>query len=586
MPWFDSLVGQPFIDWLSAYSAVAKAPSAAGDPFATSMRDLDDVSPQLRSLDSGTALIHPDSRQRLTDLRAAKLVAQSGDTLSPLGKRVLDAWTSHNVADTTYEHELPRQLILVCEALAYSEPFYCGLANYWKMNAAKYGDDALVEHWPSLYVQTQFSAKLNDFIPMDCVPSGDASLPVWDEGALRSKIQSMVPAGDPALAGLNALAEKLNNTISRGKARKIFVIAILVATNPNPAYATEKLGKWTVPLDRNHVPIPVDVQRICLNIWNTYAPQLNSVATGTNPEHYNVLLKRKNVIFFGPPGTGKTFGAQKIADFWRGAHGSSSVIPVTFHPTYAYEDFVWGWRPDTDDGTKFVRTAGALLEACEIASGGTPTLLLIDEINRADTARVFGELITYIEADKRGLPFRIAQDAKVERSIPPNLYVLGTMNTADRSVSLLDVALRRRFAFVEFAPDPNIFASHSEWSSSVRGISMGRLMSIINARLVSEGVESDRAIGHALFAVSNDSSLALGELRDRIQYDIYPLVVDYCFSDRTRVAEVLAPLVSSDGRLLQLSDDQLIEALTSMCGNSDLVAPLTERADSTNSTVS
>ena len=575
MPWFDSLVGQQFIDWLRAYGARASVPRDAGDPFITSMRDLDDVAPQLQSLDKGTPIVHPDTVQRIGDLRNAKLVTPSS-TLSPLGKRVLDAWGVYGVADTNYLHELPRQLLLVCEALSSAEPFYKGLASYWRESADTYGEDEIVEQWSSLFVQSYFSSELNGFKPMAVVASSGALLPVWDESSLTTKISSMVPAGDAALEGLKKIAAGLNGIVSRGKARKLFVISLLLAMTAEQSYAATKLAKWTIPLTSTtradaHAAVPSDIQQLCLDILKKYEVQLKKSGGASPPDYYDVIMKRKNVIFFGPPGTGKTFGAQQIESFWLAKHGKSSVIPLTFHPSYAYEDFVWGWRPEPSDGTKFVSKAGALLEACAIASSGIPTLLLIDEINRADTARVFGELITFIEADKRDKPFRIAQDPTVERSIPSNLYVLGTMNTADRSVSLIDVALRRRFAFIEFEPDPTIFSKVPDWSSSVKGISIDRLMTTINSRLISVGVESDRAIGHALFSVTNESALAVDELRDRIRYDIYPLVVDYCFSDRTRVAEVLSPLVSSEGKLLQLDDNKFLAALMTICGNASLL---------------
>ena len=108
-----------------------------------------------------------------------------------------------------------------------------------------------------------------------------------------------------------------------------------------------------------------------------------------------LLARRQNVIFFGPPGTGKTRAALAICDAWTQAHGEDAVFRVTFHPSYSYEDFVEGYRPDPDDPATFVRQDGVLKRAAARARGvDTPVLLLIDEINRADVARVFGELIT------------------------------------------------------------------------------------------------------------------------------------------------------------------------------------------------
>lgn len=566
MHWYDGLVGEPFLNWLRKAADERYTPQVKGDPFATSMRDLDDVSPDLQSISAGV----PVHRQRMTDLRAAKIVLPDGDQLSALGSSVLNGWETFDVADDRYEHELPRQLILVCEALVRREPFYLGLADFWLSKAAEFGADTLVERWTDLFVQTHFSKTLDGYCPMAHVGQL-SSMPLWDGESIKAKVASIVKADDKALVGLDEIVTTIDASVSRGKARKIFIIALCLAAEPSQTYAQEKLGSWTLPLTSTtgitkHTVLPEDIKKICLDILAAYEMQLHKGEDASHsPLHLDLLIKRKNVIFFGPPGTGKTHGAQQIEDYWKGKHGASSVISTTFHPTYSYEDFVWGWRPDSNDAARFIGQDGALLQACAVASGGIPTLLIIDEINRADTARVFGELITYIEADKRERPFRIAQDSKSDKLIPNNLFILGTMNTADRSVSLLDVALRRRFAFVEYAPDPSIFERTEKWAHTVADISIERLMSSINSRLTEVGVESDRAIGHALFGVEDNTS-ALAELRDRIQYDIYPLVMDYCFSDRTRVSQVLGDLVSSDGRLNSMDDSQFIAALRGISG--------------------
>lgn len=263
-------------------------------------------------------------------------------------------------------------------------------------------------------------------------------------------------------------------------------------------------------------------------------------------EAKRLLERHENVILYGPPGTGKSRAAQQVADDWGSRHGSDSVVHTTFHPSYSYEDFVEGFRPDPLDPTHFVITPGVLLKAAQRASAG-PTLLVIDEINRADVARVFGELITYIETDKRGREFTTSQRPSVEISIPADLYVLGTMNTADKSISLLDVALRRRFKFVECPPEPAAFGAAVEWKDAVFGIDLGELLTAINGRLLDADVTRDRLVGQALLGVptaGHDS-----EIFDRIRYDVYPLIEEYLFGDPERMLEVLPGLVDSHGGL-------------------------------------
>lgn len=279
-------------------------------------------------------------------------------------------------------------------------------------------------------------------------------------------------------------------------------------------------------------------------------------------EAKRLLDKNDNVILYGPPGTGKSRAAEQVADWWESTYGATNVFHTTFHPSYSYEDFVQGFRPKPDDPAAFILTPGVLLNAAKQAESG-PTLLVIDEINRADVAKVFGELITYIEADKRGRNFVTAQEPTVDRTIPPDLFVLGTMNTADKSISLLDVALRRRFRFIECPPDPTAFTLAPSWKETAFGIDLGQLLTAINDRLLGAGVTRDRLVGHALLAIRAHNGAGTpqdapglddttdAELFDRLRYDVYPLIEEYLFGDADRMKDVLPGLVGDHGGILE-----------------------------------
>ncbi|MGW5971724.1 DUF4357 domain-containing protein [Streptomyces sp. NPDC055186] len=168
----------------------------------------------------------------------------------------------------------------------------------------------------------------------------------------------------------------------------------------------------------------------------------------------DLLWDERQLVLYGPPGTGKTYLALKLAEFLGG--GPEQVKLVQFHPSYSYEDFFEGFRPQEDPETRevaFRLTAGPLRELADLASREgnrhIPHFLVIDEINRANLAKVFGELYFLLEYRNKSVRLTYSGD---DFALPPNLFVIGTMNTADRSIALVDAAMRRRFAFVELSP--------------------------------------------------------------------------------------------------------------------------------------
>ncbi len=174
-------------------------------------------------------------------------------------------------------------------------------------------------------------------------------------------------------------------------------------------------------------------------------------------EEINTLLEdMRQVIFQGPPGTGKTYVAQALAHCLAG-ESEDRVTLVQFHPSYAYEDFVRGFRPTIKENGQagFELQDGPLVRAAEKARNYEKSkhFLIIDEINRGNLAKVFGELYFLLEYRDKKIRMQYQQDGEDDFSLPANLYIIGTMNTADRSIALVDLALRRRFYFVEFHPD-------------------------------------------------------------------------------------------------------------------------------------
>jgi 5-methylcytosine-specific restriction protein B len=201
----------------------------------------------------------------------------------------------------------------------------------------------------------------------------------------------------------------------------------------------------------------------------------------------DLLWDDRQLVLYGPPGTGKTFLALRLAEFLGG--GPEQVKLVQFHPSYAYEDFFEGFRPQEDQRTgqvAFRLTAGPLRELADLASREgnrhVPHFLIIDEINRANLAKVFGELYFLLEYRNKSVRLTYSGD---DFALPPNLFVIGTMNTADRSIALVDAAMRRRFAFVELSPriEPTSGLLRRWLAREGRDDEPARLLDLLNARV-------------------------------------------------------------------------------------------------------
>ncbi|MFB6562409.1 DUF4357 domain-containing protein [Streptomyces sp. NPDC056400] len=201
----------------------------------------------------------------------------------------------------------------------------------------------------------------------------------------------------------------------------------------------------------------------------------------------DLLWDDRQLVLYGPPGTGKTYLALKLAEFLGG--GPEQVKLVQFHPSYAYEDFFEGFRPQEDPETRevaFRLTAGPLRELADLASREgnrhLPHFLIIDEINRANLAKVFGELYFLLEYRNKSVRLTYSGD---DFALPPNLFVIGTMNTADRSIALVDAAMRRRFAFVELSPrtEPTSGLLRRWLESQEREAEPAELLDALNARI-------------------------------------------------------------------------------------------------------
>ncbi len=285
--------------------------------------------------------------------------------------------------------------------------------------------------------------------------------------------------------------------------------------------------------------------------------------TGIPARIESVLERKGQVILYGPPGTGKTFwaevtarelaarscfgtpfdqltGEQKALILGEDNNSHGLVRLCSFHPAYGYEDFLEGFRPETVNGQMhFTLQDGVFKKLCKDAQANPDRkfYLIIDEINRGDIPRIFGELLSVLEKNKRGKAILLPLTGKPFQ-VPDNVYVIGTMNTADRSIALLDTALRRRFGFIELMPDTSVLGD-----AVVGGIPLGPWLKALNER-IGDHVGRDARnlqIGHSYLLEDEHPIGDFSTFAKIIQDDILPLLEEYCYEDYTKLEKVLGP---------------------------------------------
>lgn len=270
-------------------------------------------------------------------------------------------------------------------------------------------------------------------------------------------------------------------------------------------------------------------------------PQPNGVARSASP---------RNIIYYGPPGTGKTYALQnELKENYKQRYRF-----VTFHQSYGYEEFVEGLRPVLGEITEQIHYKihpGAFLDLCRQADDDDDEnnryAMVIDEINRGNISKIFGELITLIEIDKRkeadqAISATLAYSGE-EFSVPSNVDIIGTMNTADRSLALVDTALRRRFEFIPMMPD-------TSEDGPLKNTTVNKDDVVINVRAMLEKInlriealyDRDHIIGHAYFIGINDFE----ELKKVFRNRILPLLEEYFFDDWERIRLVLGDNQKND----------------------------------------
>ena len=253
----------------------------------------------------------------------------------------------------------------------------------------------------------------------------------------------------------------------------------------------------------------------------------------------SVLKRKKNIILQGAPGVGKTFAAELLAYSMLGKKDTSHVSLIQFHQNYSYEDFIMGYRP-TENG--FVLTPGVFYEFCQKAQQHPKEdyFFLIDEINRGNMSKIFGELLMLIENGYRGKPVMLSANGE-SFTVPKKLYVIGMMNTADRSLAMIDYALRRRFSFIEMEPGFKT-EGFKAYQKRLGNETFDKLIAVVER--LNEEIKNDSSlgkgfcIGHSYFCgLENLKDSMVGQMREIVEYDILPMLEEYWFDSPAQVAK-------------------------------------------------
>lgn len=303
--------------------------------------------------------------------------------------------------------------------------------------------------------------------------------------------------------------------------------------NPNGSFFKLKNKEYNVIMDmiREQNPLEKDDK---LNPYNKEAFLKDVYLSSDDYDTLESLLKRKkNIILQGAPGVGKTFAAKRLAYSMIGYEDDNKVMCVQFHQSYSYEDFIMGYKP-YEDGFRLEN--GVFYNFCRRAENkpDDPYFFIIDEINRGNLSKIFGELLMLIEADKRGQKMTLAYNG-MNFSVPDNLYIIGMMNTADRSLAMIDYALRRRFSFYSMKPafESEGFKSYQRQLNNIKFDNLIHVVQELNEAIIDDASLGEGfVIGHSYFC--GQDICTDDWLKEVIEYDLIPILEEYWFDDSSK----------------------------------------------------
>lgn len=310
---------------------------------------------------------------------------------------------------------------------------------------------------------------------------------------------------------------------------------------------TDYVAKLNALIDVNEDEDDVEPEETA---FPEYTPEKFLEEVYMDGDSYDTLVElirmKRNVILQGAPGVGKTFAAKRLAYSMMGCKDQNRVMMVQFHQSYTYEDFIEGFRPSSTSNN-FEIKKGAFANFCQKAAEEPDNeyFFIIDEINRGNLSKIFGELFMLIENDKRGNALQLLYSGD-KFSVPPNLYIIGMMNTADRSLAMLDYALRRRFAFFEMKPgfESEGFRDYKMAFANPKFDSLIDCVENLNTVIAADdSLGEGFCIGHSYFC--NLSVITDKALSNIVEYEMVPLLKEYWYDEPIKVKDWTEKLRSS-----------------------------------------
>ena len=310
---------------------------------------------------------------------------------------------------------------------------------------------------------------------------------------------------------------------------------------------TDYVAKLNSLIDVNEDEDDVEPEE---TVFPEYTPEKFLEEVYMDGDSYDTLVElirmKRNVILQGAPGVGKTFAAKRLAYSMMGCKDQNRVMMVQFHQSYTYEDFIEGFRPSSTSNN-FEIKKGAFASFCQKAAEDPDNeyFFIIDEINRGNLSKIFGELFMLIENDKRGNALQLLYSGD-KFSVPPKLYIIGMMNTADRSLAMLDYALRRRFAFFEMKPgfESEGFRDYKMAIENAKFDSLIDCVEKLNTVIAADDSLGDGfCIGHSYFC--NLTAITDKALSNIVEYEMVPLLKEYWYDEPIKVKDWTEKLRSS-----------------------------------------